>query len=289
MLEIRQLRYFVAAAEELNFHRAAERVFLSQPALSQQIARLEAKLRTQLFLRRNRRVELTEAGRVLLEEARGVLVAVDRATQRLRRLTESRDQRYRVGIPENLILDLLPLVEAYRRSHPGIELEILEMDTPVQVAALKAQQIDLGLAGLPIQDAQIATQPIAQIPFMLVVPEAHTLALEPFVPLSSLSDVPFILMPRSALPPLYDRMVEVFAEAGFKPRVAKEAYRFQHVTSLVAAGVGLNLCIGSYRHVPRPGVVFKELEPPAPALQVVAAWRKEDPPGMLEGFLASIA
>ncbi|GAA5338555.1 LysR family transcriptional regulator [Thermus antranikianii] len=273
-MDLRRLRLFLLLAEEKNFHRAAEKAYLSQPALSQQIQALEQELGVKLLERRPFR--LTPAGEVLVREGRQLLQEVEALKARVRRANR---EELRFGVPENLLPDLMPLLDHLRRGL-GQPVEILEMHTPEQVKALKEGQLDYGLAGLRVEDPVIGQEPLLQVPIVVALPEGHPLASRERVPLKALKEEPFLLLPKETLPPLYEAFMEVFRRAGFTPRVAREVARFSQAVSLVAAGVGVYLTLAPYRVFPHPGVVLKPLEEEA-ALQVSLIYRLTPPPPRL--------
>ncbi|TBH17574.1 LysR family transcriptional regulator [Thermus thermamylovorans] len=273
-MDLRRLRAFLVLAEEGNFHRAAERLFLSQPALSQRIRALEQELGVELLRRRPFR--LTPAGEALLREAREVLLAWDRAKEAVRRAAL---RGLRFGVPENLLPDLMPLLDHLRRGL-GEAVEVLEMHTPEQVQALKEGRLDYGLAGLKVGDPAIAREPLLEVPIVVVLPEGHPLAARERVPLGALKEESFLLLPRETLPPLHEAFMEVFRRAGFTPRVVREVARFPQAVSLVAAGLGVHLTLAPYRVFPHPGAVLRPLE--GAALQVALIYRKNPPPPRLE-------
>ncbi|ETN87826.1 LysR family transcriptional regulator [Thermus sp. NMX2.A1] len=273
-MDLRRLRLFLLLAEEKNFHRAAEKAYLSQPTLSQQIQALEQELGVRLLERRPFR--LTPAGEVLVREGRQLLQEVEALRARVRRANR---EELRFGVPENLLPDLMPLLDHLRRGL-GQPVEILEMHTPEQVKALKEGQLDYGLAGLQVEDPIIGQEPLLRVPIVVALPEGHPLASRERVPLKALKEEPFLLLPKETLPPLYEAFMEVFRRAGFTPRVAREVARFSQAVSLVAAGVGVYLTLAPYRVFPHPGVVLKPLEEEA-ALQVSLIYRLTPPPPRL--------
>ncbi|RTH01504.1 LysR family transcriptional regulator [Thermus scotoductus] len=273
-MDLRRLRLFLLLAEEKNFHRAAEKAYLSQPTLSQQIQALEQELGVRLLERRPFR--LTPAGEVLKQEGKRLLEEAEALKERVRRAGR---QELRFGVPENLLPDLMPLLDHLRRGL-GQPVEILEMHTPEQVKALREGKLDYGLAGLRVEDPAIGQEPLLQVPIVVALPEGHPLAHRERVPLKALKEAPFLLLPKETLPPLYEAFMEVFRRAGFTPRVAREVARFSQAVSLVAAGVGVYLTLAPYRVFPHPGVVLKPLEEEA-ALQVSLIYRLTPPPPRL--------
>ncbi len=281
-MDLRRLRLFLLLAEEGNFHRAAEKAYLSQPALSQHIQALEKALGVKLLERRPFR--LTPAGEVLQREGKRLLAEVEALKERVRQAGRGQPGKgylgeLRFGVPENLLPDLMPLLDHLRRGL-GQPVEILEMHTPEQVKALKEGQLDYGLAGLRVEDPAIGQEPLLPVPIVVALPEGHPLASRKRVPLKALREEPFLLLPKEVLPPLHEAFMAVFQQAGFTPKVVREVARFSQAVSLVAAGVGVYLTLAPYRVFPHPGVVLKPLEE-EPALQVSLIYRTHPAPPRL--------
>jgi DNA-binding transcriptional LysR family regulator len=210
-MDLRRLRLFLLLAEEKNFHRAAERAYLSQPALSQQIQALERELGVRLLERRPFR--LTPAGEALAREGKALLREVEALKEKVRRAGR---ESLRFGVPENLLPDLMPLLDHLRRGL-GEAVEVLEMHTPEQVKALKEARLDYGLAGLKVADPAIEEEPLFKVPIVVLLPEDHPLAGQERVPLAELREAPFLLLSRETLPSLHEAFLEVFRRAGFAP------------------------------------------------------------------------
>ena len=297
-MELRHLRYFVAVAEELNFSRAAERVYLSQPAVSQQIRKLEEELGVDLFYRTKRRVELTEAGRVLLEGSRPALVQIEQTTRAAREAGGVGGNRLRVGFPEyanhTLVADIL---QAYRQRYPDVELEEHEMfllqQTPRQVSGLRRGELDVGFLLLPVDDEALMLERVLGIELVAAIPEGHPLAAREEVPMRELGGERLIMFPRRFHPNSYDYIMECCREAGFSPDVMQrnepQLYSGATTYRMVASGAGIGIVAAPVVSTSRPGgVVFRPLREPAPVLNLAAAWRRGDPSPNLQAFLAVV-
>ena len=274
-MNLRRLRLFLILAQEGSFHRAAQKAYLSQAALSQQIQALERELGVRLLERKPFR--LTPAGEALKEGGERLLKEVEALKEQVRRAGR---EELRFGVPENLLPDLLPLLDHLRRGL-GQAVEVLEMHTPEQVQALLEGRLDYGLAGLRVEEAAIAQEPLLKVPIVVLLPEDHPLAAQERVPLKALREEAFLLLPKDFLPPLYEAFMEVFRKAGFAPKVAREVARFPQAVSLVAAGKGVYLTLAPYRVFPHPGTVMRPLEEEA-FLQVSLIYRKNPPPPCLK-------
>ncbi|MGF1470578.1 MAG: LysR family transcriptional regulator [Rubrobacteraceae bacterium] len=295
---MRQLRYFVAVAEELNFSRAADRIYMSQPALSQQVRRLEEELGVSLFDRTNNQIRLTEAGHILLDNARSVLVQVEQTSRAVREAGGAGSSHLRVGFPEyanhTRVADVL---QAFRYRYPHVELEEHEMftlqQTLQQVDDLQEGRLDVGFMLGPVDKKDLQSEPVLGIELVAALPEGHPLASRDELPMKELSGECLILFSREFHPHSYDYVVSCCREAGFEPDVLqrKEPQLYSGSTTyrMVASGLGVGIVARPVVSGARPsGVVFKPLRHPSPALELVAAWRKEDPSPNLQYFLEEV-
>lgn len=285
-MEFRHLRYFVTVAEELHFSRAAQRLQMTQQPLSKQIRDLEEELGVQLFHRTKRQVQLTEAGKAFLEEARQLLAKAEQAVQVARQTAQGQIGRLVLGICGLATYSVLPRVlKAFRKSYPNVELELHEMTTSKQVQALQERQIQLGFLMPPVQDENLNVKLILEEPFVVVLPETHPLATQLEVMLPMLANEPFILVPRQEEPGYYDRCISLFKQAGFAPRVSQQASEKQTILSLVAAEIGIALSPASVRTLHREGIIYKALAGSMPEVELALVWRRDEPSPVLQLFL----
>jgi DNA-binding transcriptional LysR family regulator len=277
-MELRHLRYFVAVAEERHFGRAAERLHIAQPPLSQQIRRLEAELGAPLLHRTTRRVELAPAGEVLLVRAREILAAVDAAAEDARRAARGEFGRLAIGFTGSATYALLPaLADALRDALPGVVLELRgEMLTPAQVSGLLDGTLDLGLLRPPVRDHSLEVEILRREPLVAVLPKAHRLAAADAVPLEQLEDEPFVMYPSHFRSVLHDAVEDTCAAHGFRPRVALEVSETATLVSFVAAGLGVSLVPDSVRHMTVEGAVYRPLAREAAEVELAVAWRRDD-------------
>ena len=294
-MELRHLRYFVAVAEELNFSRAAGRMYLSQPALSQQIRKLERELGVALFHRTKNSVALTEAGLALLDGARRVLVLVERTAREAREVGGAEARHLRVGFPE--YANHTPVADAlqtFRRRYPYVELEEHEtftlQETLQQIDKLHRGTLDVGFMLRPEEDEVVEVEHVLDIELVAALPADHPLAGMDEVRLGELSDERLILFSRSFHPRCYDYVVGCCREAGFEPKVVqrKEPQLYSGATTyrMVASGIGVGIVARPVVSGYRPyDVIFKPLRDPEPALELVAAWRRDDPSSNLQSFM----
>jgi DNA-binding transcriptional LysR family regulator len=226
-MDLRRLRYFVAVAEERHFGRAAERLHIAQPPLSQQIQRLEAEVGAPLLYRTTRSVELAPAGAVLLERAREILAAVDAAAEDARRAARGEYGRLAIGFTGSATYALLPaLAGALRETMPGVMLDLRgELLTPAQVELLLDGTLDLGLLRPPVTERDLSVEVLRSEPLVCVLPEAHRLASSDAVPLDQLAGEPFIAYPSHFRSVLHDAVEEACAAAGFRPALRSRPQR----------------------------------------------------------------
>ena len=284
-VELRHLRYFVAVAEELHFGRAAERLHVAQPGLSQQIQALARALGVPLFDRTSRRGELTAAGARLLAEGTRALAQTERALDRARRAGRGEVGRLTVAAIGSATYDVIPaLLREHRRRFPEVELVLREMSTPAQVHALRGGEIDVGFLRLPADTRDLVASTVREETMLLMLPESHRLAALAEVPLAALAGEPLILFPASPRPSWADTVIAACREAGFDPRVAQEAMESATVVSFVAAEVGVALVPQGLRVLVRPGVVCRPVVP-APITRLAVVRRAGGAVATAEAFL----
>jgi DNA-binding transcriptional LysR family regulator len=257
-MEVRQLRYFVAVAEELHFRRAAERLHMSQPPLSNQLRRLEDELGCPLMIRSRRRVELTPAGGAFLTDARRVLAELDEAAQTARRIHAGRAGRLRVSFVGSALLSLVPsVVRRYRAARPDVELQLRERSTEEQLRELRAGSIDVALVPLPVDAPDLRTEVVLRERAVAALPAAHPLARMRRVPLRRLAAEPLVLFPREQAPGLHDRLLASLSGPDGPPTVAQYAPETQTIIALVAAEIGVSLVQASVQRLGLPGVTYR--------------------------------
>lgn len=284
MIGLRRLRFFVVLAEELHFGRAADRLHIAQPGLSQQIQTLETELGIRLLERSKRRVELTAAGKVLFEEGRRLLAEAKRVENLTLRTASGEIGRVIVAVTESATWSLLPeVVREYRKRYPDAELVAREMTSPSQIDALHTGEIDVAFSHAPVNADGLIVRIVSQEPVALLLPAAHRLAARDTVPLSALCDERFVLYPSSSAPSWADFIVGVCRSAGFEPQVGQRANEPATAISFVAAGVGVTLIPDGLKGLVRPGVICKPLAFPAPTGQMLLLHR----PGTLSPALSS--
>jgi DNA-binding transcriptional LysR family regulator len=285
-MELRHLRYAVALADELHFARAAARLHIAQPPLSQQIKALENELGVRLFDRTSRRVGLTDAGAAFIAEARRTLASAEQAIEAARRAARAETGRLAVGYVSSASYELLPAVlRAFRRRAPDVLLVLEEMNSSEQSRGVLAGTLDLGFVRRPPPtDRRLADTVVRREPIVVAVPRDHALAAARAIRLRELALEPFVIFPARPRPSWADVVLDLCRSAGFEPRVVQEAVEMVSALSLVAAGIGIALVPGAVRAVRRPGVVFRPLTP-APWSEVMLIRRNEPPTALIARFL----
>lgn len=259
-MELRQLRYFVAVAEELNFSRAAQRLHVSQPPLSTQIMNLETELGTRLFERSNRGVTLTAAGAVFYEEVRAALTRLEHG--KIRALHAGNGEAGTLSIGFISIADygiLPPALKNFRARYPLVDVQLHELTTDAQIRELRASRLDLGIALGPVTEADLTFDRLLRESLVLAAPSTRHFASQKTVDLRRLAGEQFIVPPRELAPGLHDLIVRVCHDSGFTPRITQHARQMQTVIGLVAADMGVALVPASMRHLQRSGVRYHQL------------------------------
>lgn len=284
-MELRHLRHFVALAEEENFGRAAERVYVVQQALSSSIRKLEDEVGVPLFTRTTRRVALTPAGQEFLIGARATLAQAEAAVERAQRAARGEVGKFTLGFVSGLVFGGLPeIVRAFRERYPQVSVELRELTPQEQEAALRSGTIDLGLLLLPVRDPALSYLPLWQQPVVAALPSSHPLATHPQLDIADLAGESFVFFPRHFRAVYYDQVMRWCASAGFMPNVVQEAIEIPTLLSLVSAGVGVFLPIQFFMHLPLSGVVYRPLQG-APVIDIVVAWKREEEPTLRAAFL----
>ncbi len=287
-MELRHLRYFVAVAEELHFGRAARRLGIAQPPLSQQIRRLEDELGAQLFVRASRSVKLTSVGAAFLTEARATLAQSERALRVARRAAEGEVGRIHFGYVASTVVHdtFIDLMRRFRESHPDVELVLEQLSSGQQVAALREQRIDAGFLRPPIEggDEAFTLVPIVREGFVLVLPKGHRIATKKNFALSELAGEPWVLFQRERGPGTYDMIFKLLRKAGVEPDVRHEVGPMQTVAGLVGAGFGVSVMPASIQRIDVHGVVYRPLATQC-VVDIALTHRREDTSPTLRAFV----
>jgi DNA-binding transcriptional LysR family regulator len=283
-----ELRSFLALAEELHFRKAAQRLFVSQPALTKQIQRLEEKIGGPLFARTRRRVALTEAGRFLVPLAEKLARESRMAFDSVRAVVEGRAGTLRIGFGIATVSAFLPrTILRFRRGYPLVELQMRDMSTPSQIAAVLEGKIDIGIVRLPVAHTELDTRPLFSERLIAATP--RSVPYKPSEGLASLRDRPFIILPRSISETFHDHVLGLCRGAGFTPRVVQEASELFTILNLIRAGLGVSLVPSSAVRMRVPGVHFHDLRMPEAQWLIGAAWnRQAEKQTLISAFVATI-
>jgi DNA-binding transcriptional LysR family regulator len=286
-VELRQLRYFVAVAEELHFRRAAARLHISQPPLSQQISQLEDELGCRLLNRTRRSVELTPAGETFLRDARAMLGELEAAVATARRVDAGQAGLLRVSFVGSALLSIVPgIIQRFRRGRPEVEIELRERSTLAQLRALSVGVVDVGLVRPPIEpDDALHTEVVMRERTVAAIPAGHPLARLTRVPLKRLAAEPLVLFPREQAPGFHDLLTGRLAATGTSPHVVQYAPEMLTIIGLVAAGIGVSPVPASVARLGLEGVTYRPLVG-APATELVAVTRADETSPLIEAFVA---
>jgi DNA-binding transcriptional LysR family regulator len=290
-IELRQLRYFVAVAEEMHFGRAAVRLNMTQPPLSQSIQQLESALGDiPLFQRTSRSVALTAAGIALLPEARRILQQTAALPELMRRTTSGASGRLSLAFVSTADYSVLPpFLREFRESYPAVEIDLREATTDVQIDDLLQSRIDVGLLIPPLTDkakSQLDYFPLLSEPLILAAPKGlKALRGKQSVPLQTMMDMPLIIFPRRIAPAFHDAILACYHDAGLTPHIGQEAIQMQTIIGLVSAGMGIALVPQSVSNLKRPGVEYKTLAQKTPLVETGLAWRRDNTSPVLRAFL----
>ncbi len=279
-MELRQLRYFVGVAEELNFTRAARKLRISQPPLSLQIRQLEEELGTPLLRRLHRGVELTDAGKLLLEQARIILKQVEDAAVGVRRRARGETGRIIVGASGYYCYPII--LKVLRKCHtlyPQLTIvhELEVTNNPLLIAWLRTGRIDVCLLPLPLDDSEgLALEPLVDEDCVIVLPQEHALANSTTVPLARLAEETFILCGRNFSPAMFDSILTACSRVGFRPKLGHQVPQAMAVIPMVAAGFGVSIVPRSFSEFRFAGVNYIDFEGNAPRSAIALACRRDE-------------
>jgi len=274
-VELRHLRYFVAVAEELSFGRAAQRLGIAQPPLSQQIADLEVRVGRRLFLRRPR-VLLTPAGEALLPAARRQLLLLEQSLEAARRAGGGDGPVLHVGMASSAMLTAIPRrLRRFRAERGEIAIRLRELHSAEQLEQLRAGVLDLAILREPVTDPGLTTRVLVREPLALILPVGHAAARRRTVRVAQVANDPFVLFPRHVAPTLHDQIMAMCREAGFAPRIEQEAREWHTILGLVASGFGVSIAPASVSSLRLRGAVVRRIHPSQARAMLYLAWPKE--------------
>lgn len=286
-LELRQLRYFLAVAEEMHFGRAAARLHMTQPPLSQAIQALESTLGADLFIRNTRNISLTSAGQALLPEVKRLLQHAQSLPELAQRAASGASGHLSLAFVSIADYSILPpSLREFRRDHAGVHIELREATTDVQLVALENGEIDAGFLIPPIPEKLqnlLHYQKVLSERLILAVPESQVKGRQR-LRLVDCVDLPLILFPRKIAPALHDAILGCFHSAGLTPAIGQEAIQMQTIVGLVSAGMGIALVPQSVSNLQRPGVSYFDLPEASANVEIGLAWRRDNHSAALAAF-----
>lgn len=295
-MDLRQLRYFMAVAEELHFTRAARRLGMAQPPLSQQIHTLERDLGVLLFDRRRRRaVELTAAGQALREKAREILAQVDLVPAIVRRAHAGEVGHVGIGFVGSATYGFLPTVlRAFRKRAPAVELELTDMDMPRQLQSLANRTMQVGFVRMSVAAVEknpgLRCESVQDGLFVAALPVGHRLAGSPrsALPLAELAEEPFLVYGHRTFLTMNEMLTNHCLAAGFRPREVQFVNEMQTLLSLVSAGLGVALVPRTVEYLKRPDIVLQPLSDPVPRMDLLMVWRAEETSPAAQLFMRTV-
>lgn len=286
-VEFSELRSFLLLASTLHFGKASEELFLSQPALSKKIQRLEQKVGGTLFTRTRRKVALTEAGRVLQPKATKLLEELESALAQTRAAGEGRAGALRIGFGIASVSEILPrTILRFRRSYPAVELQMRDMSSPSQIRALLDGSLDVGILRLPIAHPELVNVPLFREHLVLV--SSAVVPCKQREGLRGCRDMPFIFLSRSVSETFHDHALSLCRSAGFTPKIVQEASEMFTILNLVRAGIGVSLVPSSAVRIKVPGVRFHELGMKEAMWRIGIAWDRNSEKGVLISRLVEV-
>jgi DNA-binding transcriptional LysR family regulator len=285
-VELRHLRHFVAVAEELHFGRAATRLNLAQPALSQSVISLEKAVGAKLLERTTRTVVLTSAGRVFLDECRRVLTQVAHAVERAQEAERGEAGLLRIGYVASASYEILPpiLVE-YRKRSPGVALRTQSRSTSELTGLLLDGDLSMAFIREFQEQPELDSQVLFDEELVAVLPSDHPAARASTARLADLAAEPFILFDRARAPGLYDKLVSSCVEADFAPDIVQQSSDVQSVLGLVAGGLGVTIVPSSFRHLSIDGLTYRSLSDVDTTVTLSAVWPRNQRTSVLDGFI----
>ncbi len=291
-VELRHVRYFVAVAEYLNFSKAAQQLHIAQPPLSRQIRQLEDELGVALFVRNKRRVELTKAGHVFLDEARKLVVQAGHATEAARHAQKGESGVVRIGIASGLGGVVSRVVAEHCRRLPAINIECKDIFSTPQNEALRKRDIDVGFLRPPVDQANLNCEFLFEEPFVVILPKTHRLAKRKSLRLKDIADETSIIFDRNFSSGLYDKILGLYRKQGLTPHLTVTHVEAHEEAGAIMVASGKAIFIGAgaivNRSVSGIELAAAQLHEPEARIEVYAAWRKDEESPAVFAFLDSV-
>jgi DNA-binding transcriptional LysR family regulator len=288
-LELRHIKYFLAVAEELHFRKAADRLFISQPGLSRQIKQMESELGIQLFERHNRKVSLTQAGEYLKEEYQSIIKSLDKAQNHAQLLHKGKEGELKIGYIGSAMHKIIPkFLLAIKNVYPNIHVNLQEMDNQVQTGGVINQDIDIGFVRMDRVPRGVEIRPIFEETFSLVLPKNHRIDENNFKNLSQLKDEPFIMFDSSYSPSYYEKVMQIFDEAGFSPIISHKSVKANTIYRLIENNLGAAIVPTSLQEGYDLNIKFIELNNIEHRTTLQLVWNKANPNPVLANVLGLV-
>jgi DNA-binding transcriptional LysR family regulator len=288
-VELRHIRYFLAVAEELHFTRAAAKIGIGQPPLSQQIKDLEGEVGAALFHRLAHGAELTEAGKAFLAAVKEMPLIAERATMAARRAARGETGSLRVGFTSTATFNVVvpSAIRSFRRAYPDIDLTLEEANTARLVTGLREGTLDAvflrpGTSGT----GELQLRRLSEEPMVVALPKRHSAARQQEIDLARLKDDPFLLFPREVAPTIYDTVVDACRKAGFEPIIGQVAPHFTSIVNLVAAELGVSIVPASMMQVRVTGIAYRQIAGQSPTTRLALAHRRGETSPVVRNFIA---
>lgn len=289
-MELRQLRYFLAVAEHLHFSLAAEKIGIAQPPLSQQILKLEREVGTPLFIRHARRVELTDAGRILQQSAKGIIADIERALVQVKLAARGETGNLSIGFAGSTVFHPLvaKMMREFRQHYAGVAIKSEESSSTALLQKVTEGQLDCAFVRLPLNCHDLQVAILVEEGMVAVLPADHPLGETGEVTLSQLAGEPLVLFPRSIGPGIYDLILKTCAESGFTPQIALESPQLSSAINMVAAGFGITLIPRSICQIQPEGVSYHRIINQTLNTSIALVYRPREKSLAVQNFIAAL-
>jgi DNA-binding transcriptional LysR family regulator len=288
-MELRHLRYFIAVADELSFSRAAERLQMAQPPLSQQIQALEMELGVRLFDRKSRPLQITQAGQVFLAEARITIENLAQAVTTTQLVHQGELGYLKVGFTSSMANGILPTIMcAFQQQYPSVKLILCEKNCNVQIQGLRDRDTDIAFVYQDYKSFEshdLDVLQVSQEPLVVVLPEKHQLTNKSEISIADLANEELVMPLSNVVSDLAKQIEYLFAQAGLKPKVSQQALFMVTILGLVAGGMGISILPASVQNLQRQGVIYRPIREKTTTNQLIAVWRQDDSSPILQQFL----
>ena len=289
-MNLNHLRAFIAIAESLSFSRAAERLHVSQPALSNQIRLLEEDLDVKLFARNRRSVSLTAVGKDILDDAGRLLSQVEDLKQRVRRASKGTSGTLRLGFVASATVDIIPRITvAFRRSFPDVTLELRNVPTVAQLDALRQRSLDVGIVRLPLREPDMEVQSLHAEPFAIALSKQHNLYSRKMIAVRDLEKEAFVSYSERLAPAFFQHWTGLCRRAGFTPRIVQEVAEMETALALVSANIGVAILPEGVARRYRRTLSIISLKDERIRSEIGFALLKFNPPPLARRFVASVS